>query len=232
MKSAIQSSAATHVGRRDNNEDRFVRDGSLLLFAVADGMGGHEGGEVASTIAVEQLRRAVLDANRDDTAETVLGTAMADTHAAVRAARRGRLLHMGSTLSAVLLRPGHAAIAHVGDSRIYRLRGGALECLTRDHSLAEDLRRQGLTLSDDASMSHILTRALGTDHGDPDVERVAMHARDTLLLCSDGLYAALGEEVIATVLRDWPTELAAEELVQLAYDGGSSDNITAVVVQL
>jgi PPM family protein phosphatase len=211
----IQSSAATLVGRRENNEDRFVLDRALMLFAVADGMGGHEGGEVASTIAVQQLREAVRGAGSADTAEVVLGAAMARTHAAVCAARRGRLMRMGSTLSAVLVRPGHAAIAHIGDSRVYRLRGGVLERLTRDHNMAEELRAQGMVLSEEAGMSHLLTRALGTEHAKPDLQRVA-----------------LGEAVIAAVLAEWPIELVADELVQLAYEAGSADNITAVVVRI
>lgn len=161
MTLPIHSSAATHVGRRENNEDNFLHEPGLRLFAVADGMGGHEGGEVASAIAVQRLREAVCEAGTDATAEAVLGSAMERTQAAVCAARRGRLKHMGSTLSALLLRPDHAAIGHVGDSRIYRLRRGELELLTRDHSLAEELRRQGLTVGEENMMSHVITRALG-----------------------------------------------------------------------
>jgi PPM family protein phosphatase len=232
MTLPIDSSAATHVGRRDNNEDNFLHEPGLRLFAVADGMGGHEGGEVASAIAVQRLREAVCKARTDASAEDVLGSAMEQTHAAVCAARRGRLKHMGSTLSALLLRAGHAAIGHVGDSRIYRLRRGVLELLTRDHSLAEELRRQGVVLGEEHMLSHVITRALGTDSGCADLQRVSLSAGDVLLLCSDGLHAALGEALIARVLAERPAELAARELVELAYTAGSSDNITAVVVRI
>ena len=231
MTWSIHSSAATHVGRRKNNQDNFLHEPGLRLFAVADGMGGQEGGEVASAIAVQRLREAVSEAGTDATAEAVLGSAMERTHAAVCAARRGRLKHMGSTLSALLLRPGHAAIGHVGDSRIYRLRRGELELLTRDHSLVEELRRQGLTVGEENMMSHVITRALGTESGRADLLCVALSAGDVLLLCSDGLHAALGAATIARVLAERPTELAAGELVELAYAAGSGDNITAVVVR-
>ncbi len=229
---AASSSAATHVGRRDNNEDNYLADGRLGLFLVADGVGGHEGGEVASALAVESLQRDLTPEGDAPREAQVLRRAIQRASAAIHEAREGALVQMGSTLTALWLLRDRALIGHIGDSRLYRLRDGQLECLTRDHSLVAELQAQGVPVGHAGPMAHILTRALGSERCDPDVELAHLAPGDCFLLCSDGLYEALDEARIVEVLQSWPVELAAEELVQLAYDAGSSDNITGVVVRI
>ena len=222
----------THVGRRANNEDSLCAAPELGLFVVADGMGGYEGGEVASRIAVTTVREQLLAAERLDGVE--LGRAVSSAHCSVREARSGRLAAMGSTLDALLLAGGRVAVAHVGDSRVYRLRGGVLAQLTRDHSLYCELQAQGVDVPPRAetSFAHVITRALGME-GDirPDLYCDEARAGDVYLLCTDGLTETVPPERIHAILVSAATpEAAADHLVELAYTSGARDNITVLVV--
>lgn len=234
----LRGGAATDVGRvRSNNQDQLlVAD---TLFAVADGMGGHAGGEVASLAAVEALR-AAFDSNpsADGLADAVRGA----NEVVWKRAQEGRELRgMGTTLTAVALVEGGdddlLAVVNVGDSRAYLLRDGELEQLTDDHSVPEELRRAG-RLSDTEAAAHpqrnVLTRALGIE---PKVEvdcfQVTPFRGDRLLLASDGLYNEVEDSDIAGVLRRVADpEEAARELVDMAKDHGGNDNITVVVVDV
>ncbi len=240
----LDSYALSISGRRANNEDAVCAQPELGLFIVADGMGGYEGGEVASALAVEAIhalvRRTAGDADvtwpytidplRSLTEnEVIVATRLAGDQIAAR--RRGVLGEMGSTVVVLRVTGDHAVIGHVGDSRIYRLRGGVLTQLTIDHSLVAQLEATGVTPDPGFAWRHVVTRALGTPTGEPEVQCAAIERGDVFLLCSDGLSEVLARDQIATLLAA-PAEPACRALVDAAYAAGSRDNISAVVVRV
>jgi serine/threonine protein phosphatase PrpC len=248
MTCTLIASACTYVGRRKRNEDAYVLDAELGLFAVADGMGGYHGGEVASRLAVETLAE-FWTASADPEAtwpyayDRGLGREENRVDAAVRLANRricaqreGDLRNMGATLAMLAVRPRAAIVAHLGDSRIYRCRAGALTQLTRDHSLYEQLREAGaaeLPPLAEFAYANVVTRALGAAEVErPELRRVELEPGDLYLLCSDGLSGALEPAEIAALLAAAPVEQAADRLVEAAYAAGSKDNITAIVVRV
>jgi protein phosphatase len=226
--------AATDVGRvREGNEDAYLVDDEMGLVAVADGMGGHRGGEVASVTAVEALRAAISQGRP-------LREAVEDANRAVfdKAQTDERLRGMGTTITAATLAAGGTLlIGHVGDSRAYLLRDGELRQITTDHSLVEELVRDGRLTPDEAAVHpqrSIITRALGVDSSvDVDVYPVELQPGDVLLFCSDGLTGMLHSDLIAAELRreDDPAR-AATKLVDAANASGGEDNITVVVVMV
>lgn len=230
----IQHTVHTATGRRSNNEDAYLVAPKLGLYAVADGMGGYEGGEVASRAALESLRayfvrlgETNLDLERDaDGARHQLRMAIriADRDVSRRAV--GELCEMGTTLVCMVVRGARALIAHVGDSRIYLLRDGELEQLTRDHSLVAEMEAAGLNAA--PNLQHVITQAIGQGPAArPDLRAIDVMPGDRFLLCSDGLTDVLGpDEIAGTMGRRSP----ARALVELAYERGSMDNITALVV--
>jgi len=230
---------ATDVGRvRSNNQDQYVARADAGLWAVADGMGGHRGGEVASEIACATLAR-VFDQHTLDG----LVDAIEQANRAVFQAGNSdpELSGMGTTVVALAVvdHDGEEllAIANVGDSRVYRHSGGELDQITIDHSLVADLVREG-SLSPDEAATHpqrnILTRVLGV-YDDVPVDAVAVepHHGDRYVLCSDGLFNEVSEAGIASVLRRLgdPAD-AAGELVRMAVESGGRDNVTVVVVDV
>lgn len=230
----MRFAALTDSGRaRPNNQDAYGHRGQLYL--VADGMGGHRAGEVASQLAVERILAAAAGA--DPLAELRQG--MSDAHQAIiaQAARDKDCEGMGTTVAALVLAEGRAYIAHIGDSRVYRSRGpAALTLLTRDHSLVEEMVRQG-SLSPEEARNHpqrsVLTRALGTGEGlRAEYAEADLEKGDIFLLCTDGLTAEVGDEEIAGILAMPLTpEDKAARLVNLANEQGGSDNITVIVVE-
>ncbi|HEX4416516.1 MAG TPA: protein phosphatase 2C domain-containing protein [Kofleriaceae bacterium] len=240
----FESYALSIAGRRANNEDAVCAQPGLGLFVVADGMGGYEGGEVASTLAVEAIHDLVrrtagdadvtwpypIDPQRSVTEnELMVATRMAADRIAVR--RTGELRDMGSTVVALRLSRDGAVIAHVGDSRVYRLRDGVVAQLTIDHSLAAQLEASGAKPDANFPWRHVITRALGTQTSEPDVQRQAIARGDVFLLCSDGLSEVLGLDQLAVLLA-LPAEPACRALIDAAYAAGSRDNISAVVVRV
>jgi PPM family protein phosphatase len=226
--------AASDVGRvRDHNEDAFLVDDQLGLFAVADGMGGHQAGEVASATALEALRAAVTSGEGIRDAVTSANDAVYE-----KSTTDDRLRGMGTTLTAGTLAAGDTLLlGHVGDSRAYALRDHQLERLTTDHSLVEELIQAGeLT---EAQAEHdprrsMITRALGIEPSvDVDLYPIQVHDGDRLLLCSDGLTGMVGEDEIEEVLTQEhdPTQ-AARRLVDEANAAGGIDNITVLIVDL
>lgn len=234
----LRFGSATDVGRvRQNNEDNLLV--ASPLFAVADGMGGHAAGEVASGIAVQLLG----DTFSRDRTPAGLADAVRAANRAVweRAQQQPDLRGMGTTLTAVALVDDDGqevlAVVNVGDSRAYRLQQGQLEQLTEDHSLVEELVRSGRLSAEEAQVhpqKHVLTRVLGVD-ADVEVDcfRVIPYEGDRFLLASDGLFNEVDDRTIASVLRrtDDP-DAAVAELVELAKGNGGSDNITVVVVDV
>lgn len=231
----IEEAGMTDVGRqRTGNEDSFFE--SPPVFCVADGMGGARAGEVASRIAIETL------------ADGVAPDSGTETHLAETARAANRKIHelgetdeslrgMGTTFTAALVEDGAVVVGHVGDSRLYRLRDGELDQLTRDHSLVEELVRRG-ELEPDEAASHpqraILTRALGPD-ADVEVETFTCPAKegDVYLLCSDGLTTMLDATEIADIVRAGDSlDATAAALVGAANEAGGRDNITVVLFRL
>ncbi len=233
--------SATDVGLvRSNNQDQFLV--SPGLYAVADGMGGHAAGEVASSTAIKALQ-AAFAASGEHSAEALESAAKAANRAVWEQARTNRgMLGMGTTLVALaVVEHGDGtnalAVAHIGDSRLYLLREEALQQLTVDHSLVQELVDDGRISPAQAAVHpqrHVLTRALGVEPTvQVDLIDVTPRHGDRYLLCSDGLPREATDEQVAAVLTRFtdPSE-AAKELVTLANDRGGSDNITAVVVDV
>lgn len=233
--------AASHVGMvRQQNEDAFVAEGNV--FAVADGMGGHNAGEVASALAVEGLRRA---AAAGFTAAEGLVTAINTTNATIHEASGGlsEQRGMGTTLTALVPLPAadgepqRVVVANVGDSRIYLWRGDELKQVSADHSYVQELLSEGLITVAEARIHprrNIVTRALGIE-GDVNADSwvLPMVMGDRYVLCSDGLVDEVDDDEIATILRaSTNPQAAADHLVRVANDHGGRDNTTVVVVDI
>ena len=235
---ALRTGAVTDVGRvRTNNEDQLLVTQSL--FAVADGMGGHAAGEVASQIAVDTLR-ATFEA--DPTADGLIAATRAANLAVIERAQADPSTRgMGTTICAAALVPtsdGESlVIANVGDSRAYLLRDGELSQVTDDHSVADELLRAGQMTEEQAAVDrrrHVLTRVLGMDvEVEPDRFDIDPFRGDRVLLATDGLTNELSDGEIASILRriEDPGE-AARELVRLAKTSGGADNITVVLIDV
>jgi serine/threonine protein phosphatase PrpC len=240
---ALSIAGTTHVGRvRKSNQDAFdrfdddARDETLLV--VADGMGGHRGGEVASRMAVGTLGKLVreLDGEPDERLRLALERANHEIH---RLGERDSMLRgMGTTAVALLLRPeGKALLAHVGDSRIYRLREDSFEALTEDHSMVARWLKDGL-IDEETARNHPqrnqIDRALGAaETVAPDLLECELRAGDLFLLCSDGLTGMLPDEELqrlATRSRD-PHAIVAW-MIDAANQAGGMDNVTAVIARL
>jgi serine/threonine protein phosphatase PrpC len=231
----LLAGAATDVGMvREGNEDGFLIDDRLQLFAVADGMGGHQAGEVASATALEALRASVATGTALEQAVTAANAAVFEKASADEALRG-----MGTTLTTLSIDPAGAELlgGHVGDSRAYLVRDGELRQITEDHSLVEELVREGRLTPEQADVHpqrSIITRALGIDAAvSVDLVPVDIRAGDRILLCSDGLTTMLRPSDIATILRREPDPgRAADLLVDAANAAGGEDNITALVVEV
>lgn len=242
----------TDVGRvRDVNEDNFLVDEGLGLAIVADGMGGHAAGEVASNVAVhtcrdtifrerellERFERGVDSVGRQEVLrlmELAVQNACAAVYAEAQkdATKRG----MGTTLIALLLIGSRGFIAHVGDSRIYLLRKGLVHQLTEDHSLINELLKRGRLTPEQIAklnMKNAVTRAVGVyESVEVDTLDFDVLAGDNFLLCSDGLSEYAQHSDILRVFREVPDTDVAQTLIDLANEGGGKDNITAVVVKV
>ena len=230
------SAGRTDAGRvRRRNEDSFVLDPPL--FAVADGMGGAQAGEVASRLAAAAFRE-YHDADRLEPAERVEAIIQeANRRIYERARTDSEASGMGTTVTAAILTNGRVSIGHVGDSRAYRIRNGELEQLTEDHSLVADLMRSGRLTPEEADahpQRSVITRALGTDaEVDVDMVTIDIEPGDLFLLCSDGLTTMVPEEDIRRLVEEAGTlDEAARSLVRAANSGGGEDNITVVLFKV
>ena len=225
----------TDIGRvRSQNEDAAWADDARGLYAVADGMGGHLAGEVASRMAIDAVQRMARAHGRADTLALREMMRRANDEIARHAQQHPECAGMGTTLS-VLWRGGrYMYIAHVGDSRIYRLRGGTLEQITQDHSLVEELVRARIITREQARTHprrNIITRALGTQ-GDnaPDLLAADTQPGDLWLLCTDGLSGMLTDETIeAEMRRNVPLDAMADSLLSQALEAGGRDNVTLIL---
>jgi PPM family protein phosphatase len=236
---------------RTNNEDSYRVVPNLNLFLLSDGMGGLQFGEVASRLAVEAVAEHVREAQKNpatpligarlegvsETGNRLASAIRYANHAVhITALRAENPTPMGATIVAVQLTDGRMSVAHVGDSRVYRLRNGNFEQLTHDHSFVAEQVRAGRMTTEQANASNlqnVLIRALGIDPTvQVDVSEEAVTDNDTILLCSDGLTRELSDAQIANVLRDRKdAESAAQGLIDLAKQAGGADNITVIVAR-
>ncbi len=245
MKLRWQAAGATHVGRvRKGNEDAFLVDSERGVFLVADGMGGHAAGEIASAIAAQTVGGALVDGvdrgmDADALAQVMVQSfRAADQAIADHVAQNPTTLGMGTTVTAcVLCTDGTYRMGHIGDSRAYLLRGGQLAQVTTDHTWVQREVDEGRLTPSGARrhrLSHILSRALGAEPADdPDMLTGQLLPGDLLLLCSDGLTGMITDRMIAKVL---PLDIRlgdrVGELIRLANERGGKDNITAVLVEI
>lgn len=227
---------------RLKNEDHIATQPDSGLAVLADGMGGHQAGEVASHLAVEIITRHLNDAYATDRGESIearLAHAVRRANAAIYEAAHNRPDHagMGSTVVAVLFRNGNVIVAHVGDSRLYRIRGKRMSQITEDHSVVQELVNRGLFTREEAQQSvgkNLVTRALGVDpEVAVDVATLPYENGDTFLLCSDGLNDVVTDDEIAKTVVDAGNNLytAAFRLVALANQRGGPDNISVILVR-
>lgn len=232
----ISVGAQSDVGRvREGNEDSYLVHEPL--FVVADGMGGHIAGDVASSTAVDVILSKSETASASD--PQTLADLIRSANAAIwdKAHNDPDLRGMGTTCTLVLLNENRAHIAHVGDSRAYLLRGGSLQQLTEDHTLVARMVKEGRLQPEEAEhhpQRSIITRALGVDSDvEVDLDLLELQPGDRLLLCSDGLSGMIdGESIRSTLADNSDPQAAADELVRRANEAGGEDNITVVIVDV
>jgi serine/threonine protein phosphatase PrpC len=245
----LVAASLTDTGRvRPNNEDSagFYEPSSEKeqrsagwLFLVADGMGGHKGGEIASSLAVKSIQSAFIADDGEDRGlvlvsavehanRLVLNESMADTS----------LTGMGTTCTAMAIQGGNAFFAHVGDSRAYILREGEMIQITQDHSLVGEMVRSGILSDEDARVHpkrNVITRSLGIQRAvmlDTPFTPFELHADDVFLLCSDGLTSMIDDPEIEVMLGTAEPDAVCRNLVEAANQSGGRDNITVVVVKI
>ncbi len=248
-KPGIVAASLTDVGRqRSNNEDshlywepdsdeEFLRKGRLAV--IADGMGGYEGGQEASRLAVETVRRIYGGAFAGGPQDALVA-ALASAHQSIQryATEHPQFYGMGTTCTAIAIVDRQLHFAHVGDSRLYHIRAESVSRLTRDHSYVGRLVESGIVRSEDAEshpQRHILTAALGTGRElTPHVPEVpfALEPGDTLVLCTDGLWGLVGDQELAGIAQSAPPAEACRRLVAMALERGGPDNITVLVLQV
>ena len=248
----IKSHGVTHVGKqRQHNEDAFLVADEAKLYLVADGMGGHAAGEIASRIAVDSISEFILHTREDDgtwphaydeqykrsTNRLMAAVRLANTRVLEAMRKDARLRGMGTTVVACLADEDTMSVAHVGDSRAYLVRDGRLSRLTNDHSWVFEQVQAGMLTEEEAEkhpLRNVITRALGGALSvSPDASEVASKSGDVYLLCSDGLTGMLPEEEILRVVSDNIDDLerACQELVDRANEHGGLDNVTAILVK-
>lgn len=232
----MQVGAATSNGLvRDHNEDAYWI--SEHVFAVCDGMGGHQAGEVASQLAVDVFKDYRF--NEEEPLEAVLG-AITKAHRVVQTeAQTPDYSGMGTTVTLAYIAEEQGEyqlyIGHVGDSRAYVLTNGKLEQVTSDHSLVGELIRNGNLSKDDAvnhPHRHVVTQALGIGEIEIETFTRTLNSADLVLLCTDGLTDVVEDAVIADILKDYSPEEAAQKLVALANEKGGPDNITVIIIKI
>jgi PPM family protein phosphatase len=237
----IEYGAHSHQGRvRTSNEDYFVTNIGCKIFLVADGMGGHAAGEIASRMTAEKVEEIISGGIPGTGMEFVLQLAVQEANTSVHEAQKIQAEYrgMGSTLTVLTFSNGCYYIAQVGDSRAYLLRKSTLEQLTQDHSLVWPLYKSGMITKDDISRNprkNLITRSIGTQpQVEADLQTGPAMEGDLYLLCSDGLTDVLTDSDISQILLNGgrnPQDLA-EHLVAAANSGGGPDNVTAVIVYL
>ena len=234
LPAGILSAFRTDVGKvRANNQDAPIVSEKLRLYGVADGMGGHRGGEVASTSARDDLLRE-LEGKTPSVA--ALSGAIEEVNRQIyhQQEHDDALTGMGTTLSVLWMSDNFVYIGHVGDSRVYLLRDGEFKQMTLDHSLVEQLVREGVLTEEETQnhpMRNIITGAIGTDESvEVDVVVEERRKGDLWLACYDGLHGLVDDRQMRDALRQYAPEKAADVLLKAALDAGGRDNVTLVIV--
>ena len=248
----VKSAGVTHVGRqRQHNEDSFLVEDAAKLYLVADGMGGHAAGEIASRIAVDSISEFILHTKEDDgtwphaydehyrrsTNKLMAAVRMANTRVLEAMRKDARLRGMGTTVVACLADDNTMSFAHVGDSRAYLIRDGQLSRITNDHSWVFEQVQAGMLTEAEAEkhpLRNVITRALGGALSvTPDAAEVEVQKGDVYLLCSDGLTGMVPEDEILRVVTEHESDLdtACQKLIDTANERGGLDNITAILVK-
>ena len=248
----LEIASATDAGSiRTHNEDNLAADRDLGLLVLADGMGGYKAGDVASSIAtglvMDYLKPMLMEKGlasepfEGESSEVMaIASTIKKTNLAIykTAQTNPQYNGMGTTLVLMLLRHDRATVAHVGDSRLYRLRQGRLELLTQDHSMLQEQVELGLISSEDARVSHnrnLVSRALGVNEKvEANITEHAVHVDDIYLLCSDGLNDMVDDADIELALNELQVNLplAANHLIQMAIDNGGHDNISVLIAKV
>lgn len=237
----------TDVGKvRANNEDAYYfpmkRGNSPELYIVADGMGGHFGGEIASEIAVNEVSSYInsnLSPDSDDQkVKGIIESAIISANNKILsyASENNVLSGMGTTITMALFHNGSLYIGHVGDSRAYRIRDNNIEQLTRDHSLVWQMAEEGRITMEEAEshpLKNIITKALGADERiEPDIMEFDLKDNDIIILCSDGLTTMLDNDIIKSIASSFEPEEAAVKLIDKANSKGGLDNITVGIIKV
>jgi len=247
IRPKVSVGCKTDLGRvRENNEDKYEffipeDDATIaargLVFIVCDGMGGHEAGQIASELTTKTFIDVYLNHPSDSAEEAARCAVLAANRFVLDVARavpsrRG----MGTTLSAIMVIQDKALLAHVGDSRIYRLRDGDIKMLTSDHTWVEESIRMGTLTKEEAEQHpyrHVLTRAIGTEHDvNPDIFWDTVEVDDIYLLCSDGINNHVSDEALRDIMATSPPSGCAWKVVGQALTGGGSDNATVIVFRV
>lgn len=248
----VKGHGLTHVGRqRQHNEDSYLVENDAGLFLVADGMGGHAAGEIASRIAVDSISEFIIHTKEDDgtwphaydehysrtTNRLMAALRLANTRVLEAMRKDARLRGMGTTVVACLADANKMSIAHVGDSRVYLIRDNQLSRVTNDHSWVFEQVQAGMLTEAEAEkhpLRNVITRALGGAlQVTPDAAEIELKAGDTYLLCSDGLTGMVPEEEILRLVTSNNGDLpkACQELIESANEHGGLDNVTAILVR-
>ena len=247
----VKAYGLTHVGRqRQHNEDNFLVEDDAHLFLVADGMGGHAAGEIASRIAVDSIIEFILHTKEDDgtwphaydehykrsTNRLMAAVRMANTRVLEAMRKDARLRGMGTTVVACLADEDTMSVAHVGDSRAYLIRDKNISRITNDHSWVFEQVQAGMLTEAEAEkhpLRNVITRALGGAlQVSPDASEIECKPGDVYLLCSDGLTGMVPEdEILRVVMESENVEKACQQLIDEANERGGLDNITAILVK-
>jgi PPM family protein phosphatase len=252
MEMEVSAHGLTHVGKqRQHNEDAFLVESDARLFLVADGMGGHAAGEIASRIAVDSISEFILHTKEDDgtwphaydehftrtTNRLMAAVRLANTRVLEAMRKDARLRGMGTTVVACMADDERMSVAHVGDSRAYLIREGQLSRITNDHSWVFEQVQAGMLTEAEAEkhpLRNVITRALGGAlQVTPDASEIASKPGDIVLLCSDGLTGMVPEPELLRVVTENSSDLskACQQLIDAANERGGLDNITAVLVK-
>jgi serine/threonine protein phosphatase PrpC len=252
LKGKIQLHGQTDTGSvRDHNEDAIVYNDDIALAILADGMGGHRGGEMASAITVSTVLEEITDKVKNLTVgetdnDTGYSAETLIVHEAINLANKNvhdssesnaQYRGMGTTIVVVLFYDNRFTVAHVGDSRLYRLRNGELKQITRDHSLMREMIDRGLYTPEEARKSlnkNLITRAIGIDSKvQVDIQEDIAMVNDIYLLCSDGVTDMIEDDLIKSVMIENSENLekAASEMIRLANEHGGKDNISALLAK-
>ena len=252
MRMEIKAYGLTHVGRqRQHNEDSYLVADEAKLFLVADGMGGHAAGEIASRIAVDSISEFILHTKEDDgtwphaydehfkrsTNRLMAAVRLANTRVLEAMRKDARLRGMGTTVVACLADGETMSVAHVGDSRAYMIRNNQLQRITNDHSWVFEQVQAGMLTEAEAEkhpLRNVITRALGGAlQVTPDASEIEVKEGDVFLLCSDGLTGMVPEDEILKVVTqsNGDLEKACQKLIEEANERGGLDNVTAILVK-